>query len=241
MPQTGGAPQHPLHTPPNRRRSAPSLHRAVVLRSAQRALQRERQKREEAQEEDEVEAAVSPERELGGPSALVNDKEEEYGDAGGLDGDVEEPEPHPPVMPSVGVIPTVMPVHRFTVNLVHDQNEDLLRPARRVSVFRASLDVMRKAIPLPFGWKAPEEIPLPDEEGDGDEYDEGDKDDRHKERDDDDHEHPDEGENNGNSITAQYTHTPVRRNLVSADRGFPQKFTNILFSHRWRSGYRVRS
>lgn len=47
-----------------RRRSAQSLHRAVVLRSAQRA-QLERERYEDQQEEDEVEASVSPERDLG--------------------------------------------------------------------------------------------------------------------------------------------------------------------------------
>lgn len=63
------------HTPPIvRRRSAPSLHRAVVLRLAQRALERERY--EEQQEEDEVEAVVSPERELG-PLEFSDDESED--------------------------------------------------------------------------------------------------------------------------------------------------------------------
>ena len=77
------------------------------MRSAQRALQRERQKHEEAQEEDEVETVVSPERELG-PSEVDSDAGEEDDDTCYLgNGDVEQPEPHLPVVPSVSVIPMV--------------------------------------------------------------------------------------------------------------------------------------
>ncbi|KAF8501359.1 hypothetical protein JB92DRAFT_3124063 [Gautieria morchelliformis] len=77
-PQSVRGVQNAPQTPPMvRRRSAQSLHRAVVLRSAQRA-QLERQRYEEQEEEDEVEAVVSPERELG-PFELSSD-EEEYDD-----------------------------------------------------------------------------------------------------------------------------------------------------------------
>ena len=72
-----------------RRRSGLSLHRAVVLRSAQRA-QRERERHEEQQEEDEVEAEVSPERDLGPLEVSKggeHDEDEEHGQ---------------PVSPSVG-------------------------------------------------------------------------------------------------------------------------------------------
>ena len=90
--------QNPPHTPPTvRRRSAPSLHRAVVLRLAQRALERERY--EEEQEEDEVEAVVSPERELG-PLELSSDEDEH-------DDEEEHEEQDQPVIPSVcGLLPS---------------------------------------------------------------------------------------------------------------------------------------
>jgi hypothetical protein len=72
-----------------RHRSAPSLHRAVVLRSAQRA-QLERERYEEQQEEDEVEAVVSPERDLG-PFELSNGESDD-----------ENEEADQPDSPSVG-------------------------------------------------------------------------------------------------------------------------------------------
>jgi hypothetical protein len=85
------------------------------LRSAQRALQREREKLEEAREEDEVEAVVSPERELG-PFEIDGDEEEqeEEGMGDGDEDQEEESEPLPPVIPSVGdplMIPAGTVIH----------------------------------------------------------------------------------------------------------------------------------
>ncbi|GJJ16219.1 hypothetical protein Clacol_010515 [Clathrus columnatus] len=70
-------PSQGFKTPPNRRKSGLSLHRAVVLRSAHRAyLEQERQRAleelENEHEEEEVELAISPERDLG-PFELCGD------------------------------------------------------------------------------------------------------------------------------------------------------------------------
>ncbi|KAF8586926.1 hypothetical protein K439DRAFT_1631219 [Ramaria rubella] len=172
VPQSTHSASGSPRTPMNRRRSALSLHRAVVLRSAQRAQlerERERERSEEQQEEDEVEAVVSPERELG-PLEHTN----------GFDENEEEDENSEEI--------------KDDPHIVHP-NKISRQPAARGGVFRTSLDAMKKAIPLTFGWSTREDDDEDDDNNDGDN---------------DDDEQSDEGELDEDNAQTQ---TPIRRNL----------------------------
>jgi hypothetical protein len=114
-----GAPAFPL--PPSyqsqqlqtpRRRSArPSLHRAVLIRSAQRAAMRVEMEREQEQEEREVEEHVMPideqmevdEEDFGGQDAVVEESEEAFHEDGDDEDEDEDAEPMPrPPTPTFG-------------------------------------------------------------------------------------------------------------------------------------------
>jgi hypothetical protein len=81
---------------PRRRSARPSLHRAVLIRSAQRAAMRVEMEREQEQEEREVEEHVMPideqmevdEEDVGGQDAVVEESEEAFHEDG--DGDDED-------------------------------------------------------------------------------------------------------------------------------------------------------
>jgi hypothetical protein len=77
---------------------------------------------------------------------------------------------------------------------------------------------MRKAIPLPFAWKAPEEVPLPDDDGE-----------EHDEELGQDNEDPDQDESDDDlNDSTEQLHTPVRRNLVSDTEFLPPVFPEFL-------------
>ncbi|KIJ43908.1 hypothetical protein M422DRAFT_30724 [Sphaerobolus stellatus SS14] len=117
--------QKPPQTP-NRRKSVSSLHRAVVLRSAQRVhLERQRQRQlqryEDEQEEEEVELAVSPERELG-PFQLENeDNDQEDGDE---ESDEEDAGSGSPTRSSPGPLGVI----RAGINMVKRLTIDRIKP-----------------------------------------------------------------------------------------------------------------
>ncbi|KAF8508715.1 hypothetical protein BU17DRAFT_70715 [Hysterangium stoloniferum] len=142
------------HTPPHRRRSAPSLHRAVVLRSAQRVFfERERQRQsemsEDEDEEQEVIAAVSPERDLG-PFELNNDDDDE--DEDGED-EAEIGQKIASISPSKNVPSST------------NQNP--------MSILKAGFDVVKK---ITFDLATPEDTPLPDDQDDNDSEDDSEDD-----------------------------------------------------------------
>ena len=85
-----------------------------------------------------------------------------------------------------------------------------------MGVIRAGLDVVKKALPQSFTWKAPEDVPIPSEETDEEE----------------DQEQHDEDD----LVDTVQAQTPVRRNLVS-----DSMLLMAAFSHQLRVYSRVHS